>query len=348
MKKSFILFSLMLSLRAFAGEHDIDFGGRTDWKLRNNDIEKTGIPNSSSFEINYLLASFAGKINPTYSYFISADFLQSNSGSDVTNGTSGFIDEAFVSRTLSEGMAISLGKKAVLIGGREYDYYPYDLYTTSYFYRSAPLKEVGITLTKEVGEQLWMFQYFNGNKENGNNGINTQSKFGYSIGWYGSLFDKMVKPVVAYTVVPKGAGGAGAGVRKIKGNDVYVAGGVQLNTSFNFVFEVDYGMLTQNHFAGEDLHQKTKSIVGLIRYSGENFSPFFKVMSDLVTVDSTETNKRSAFDIGLEYKASGDDLISYHFVYTGESIKSNIDYSPTTITVGMKFDASMLKKLKVE
>jgi hypothetical protein len=341
MKKSVILFFLILSLQVFAGDHSIDFGGRSDWKLRNNDIDKTGTPNSSSFEINYLLASFSGKISPTYSYFISADFLQSSSSPDIVNGVSDFIDEAFISKTLSDGMSLSVGKKAILIGGREYDYFPYDLYTTSYFYQATPINDVGLTLTKEVGEQLWMFQFFNGNKTNVSSkpSVNTQSKFGYSVGWYGNLIDKFLKPVVAYTVVPKGVNG----IRLSKGDDVYIGAGVQVNTPHNFVLEVDYGMLTQNHFGGEGIHQKTKSIVGLIRYTGENYMPFFKMISDVITLDSNETDKRSAFDVGVEYKPSNDDLVSYHIVYTGESSKSNVDSSPTTVTVGLKFDASLLK-----
>jgi len=343
-----ILILVIFSMQAFAADHDIDFGGRTDWKLRNNDIDKTGTPNSSSFEMNYLLASFSGKLSPIYSYFVSADFLQSNTATDITNGTSSFIDEAFVSRSFAEGLTLSLGKKAVLIGGREYDYYPNDLYTTSYFYQAAPTNEVGITLTKEIGDQIWMLQYFNGNKENGSNGANTQYKLGYSLGWYGSMLDKMIKPVLAYTVVPKGPVGVTPELRNAKGNDVYLAGGVQINTPHNFVLELDYGMLTQNHFGGEGVHQKTNSLVGLIRYTGENYTPFFKMMSDVITVDSNETNKRSAFDVGLEYNPTGDDLVCYHIVYTGESIKSNVDSSPTTITVGLKFDASLLKKMKFE
>lgn len=341
MKNGLILFLFVISLQAFAGDHNIDFGGRSDWKLKNNDIDKTQDPNSSSFEINYLLTSFSGKLSPSYTYFISTDLLQSNTGSDVTNGTSAFIYEAYITKSFGEDMSVSIGKKTVLIGGREYDYFPYDLYTTSYIYNSAPDNELGVTLTKQVGEQLWMFQLFNGNKNNVTSKplSNTQSKFGYSLGWYGNFLDKFIKPIVAYTVVPKGAGGA----RTSKGDDVYIGGGVQFNTPHNFVLEADYGMLTENHFGGDGVHQKTKSIVGLIRYTGENYMPFFKMISDVITLDSAEKGKRSAFDVGVEYKPSNEDPVSYHIVYSGESIKSNVDSSPTSITVGLKFDASLLK-----
>jgi hypothetical protein len=343
MKKYLIILIMLISMSTFAGDQNIDFGVRSDWKLKNNDIDKTGIPNSSSFEVNYLLAAFSGKIGSTYHYFISTDLLQSNSTPDVVNKMPAFIDEAYLTKNVVEGLAFNIGKKAVLIGGREFDYYPYDLYSSSYYLLAKPSNEVGITVTKDVGEQLWMFQYFNGNKENGIHGSNTQSKFGYSIGWYGNLFDKFLKPIVAYAVVPKGVEGAGLGLRHSRGNDVYLGGGVQLNTPHNFIVETDYGMLTQNHFGGDGIHQITKSFVGLIRYTGENYLPFFKLMSDSITLDSAEIKKRSAFDVGIEYKAEKDDLVCYHFVYTGESIKSAVDSSPTTITVGLKFDASLLK-----
>ncbi|MBP9682857.1 MAG: hypothetical protein KBD76_15765, partial [Bacteriovorax sp.] len=63
---------------------------------------------------------------------------------------------------------------------------------------------------------------------------------------------------------------------------------------------------------------------------------------------STKTDSRTAYDLGFEYKEAKEDAIRYHVVYSGSSVKANINTSevkssPSSIMVGMKFTASLLK-----
>ena len=364
MKKfTFIAMTALLSAGAFAGDNTINVVGRAGWTYKDNDVAKTGTANSSSFNFDFLRTTFAGVVTPSVKYFATADFLGNTNSVDSVDGTSPFIDEAYLTKTFTNGTSLIVGKKAVLVGGREYDYLNFDRYTTSYFFNATPANQVGATLSRDFAEQTLMVQYFNGNKENGSatTGTNAQSKFGYAVGWYGSFKNGMIKPILAYTVVPE-AGGANGGLTSLstaatpahrvnKGNDEYMAAGVQFNTPHNVMFEVDYNVLTEKDAAGtitskKDL--KTTSMVAQIKYNGIKVSPFAKYISDTRKNDSTKTNSRIAYDLGFEFKESKDDAIRYQVVYSGSSVKDNINTtetksSPKSILVGLKFDAAVLK-----
>ncbi len=343
----------MTAAGAFAGDHTINIVGRTGWKW--NDKDSRTEANSSSFDIDYLRTSFAGAINPTVKYFVTGDLLETSSTKDNVDNTSAFIDEAFITKTFASGTGVTVGKKTVFIGGRDFDYSDSDRYTTSYFYDATPDNQVGLTLTQEWEGQTFVAQYFNGNKNNGGT-TNQQSKYGYSFGWYGELFGGWVKPIAAYTIIPEAAGadtslkaaGATPDIRAGKGNDEFIAAGLQLNTPHNVVLEGDYTILTEKKAVAGDKDLKTKSIVGVIRYTAERFSPFVKVFSDERKNDGTKSNKRFAYDAGVEFKEKSEDAIRYHVVYSGSTVKdyttgSEVKNSPKQIYVGLKFDASILK-----
>lgn len=336
---------------AFAGDNTINIVGRAGWQYKDNDIKKTGTPSSSSFNIDYLRTTFAGAVTPTVKYFATADFLGDNSTTDSADNTSSYIDEAFITKTFASGTGVTVGKKTVFIGGRDFDYNDSDRYTSSYFYDATPENQVGLTLTQEWEGQTFVAQYFNGNKNNGGaTTANEQSKFGYSVGWYGELFGGFVKPIVAYTVIPEGITGSTAtgGTRVSKGDDQFLAAGLQLNTPHNVVIEADYTILTEKAAAASNQDFKTRSIVGTVRYTAERFSPFVKVFSDERKTESTKTASRFAYDAGVEFREKADDAIRYHVVYSGSTVKNNINTtevksSPKSILVGLKFDAAVLK-----
>ncbi|MDD4972883.1 MAG: porin [Bacteriovorax sp.] len=351
----------IFSANAFAGDHSINAVGRTGWIYKDNDVKKTGISNSSSFNLDYLRTTLAGAVSPSVKYFLTVDLL-GLTGNDTVDGTPTLIDEAFVTKTFSFGTSATLGKKAVLIGGREYDYLNYDRYTTSFFYQATPVNQVGLTFSQEIAGQTFMAQYFNGNKDNGKGtATNAQSKFGYAVGWNGNLLNSMIRPIVVYTVVPE-AGGANGGLTSLsttatpdhranKGNDNFLSAGVQFNTPHNIILEVDYDLLTEKDAAGTISNKndlKTTSLVTLIRYTAERFAPFVKFISDTRELGSTKTESRLAYDLGVEFKESKDDMIRYHIVYSGASVKTGLNTtevksSPSSILVGLMFDASILK-----
>jgi hypothetical protein len=342
----------ILSTNTFAGDHTINAIGRTGWIFRDHD--SNSVSNSSSFNIDFLRTTFAGVVTPSVKYYITIDLLAANGTTDAIDSTSTFIDEAFVTKTFSTATSITLGKKAVLIGGREYDYLDYDRYTSSGFKNATPSNQVGLTVSQDIAGNSFIAQYFNGNKNNGTTGTNAQSKFGYALGWYGNFLDGAIKPIAAYTVVPEAANSLstlGTTSRVSKGNDNFLAAGLQFNLPMGFTLEADYNLLTEKDAAGtattkQDL--KTTSIVGLVRYTTDRFAPFFKIISDTSKLASTKTGSRLAYDAGLEFKESKDDMLRYHIVYSRSTVKTNINTttvktSPSSILAGVKFDAAILK-----
>lgn len=350
---SVAVMAAIISTSVFAGDHTINAVGRTALVYKDNDSTTTA--NSSSFNMDYLRTTFAGVVQPSVKYYLTVDLLGATSN-DAVDGTATLIDEAFVSKTFSFGTTASIGKKAVLIGGREYDYLNFDRYTTSAFYTAAPANQVGLSLAHEIAGQTFMAQYFNGNKNNAKaTTVNAQSQFGYSVGWNGNLLEGMIKPIVAYTVVPEGASAAstaGSTSRVNKGEDTYLGAGLQFNLPMSLVVEADYNLLTEKDAAGtvsakKDL--KTTSLVALVRYAGERFAPFAKLISDTNKTSSTKTGTKTAYDLGVEFKEAKEDMLRYHVVYSGSTVKTGLDtatttkHSPKSILVGLKFDAAILK-----
>lgn len=343
-------FATLISANVFAGDHTINAVGRTSWIYRDHD--ESGVSNSSSFNIDYLSTTFAGVVSPSVKYYLTADFLGDNSSADDVDGTSSFIDEAFVTKTFASATSVTIGKKSVLIGGREYDYHSADSYSLSAFNNAAPENQVGVTVAQDVLGNTFMAQYFNGNKTNGQTGVNAQSKFGYAVAWYGDILEGMIKPIVAFTVVPEAAGAGTTGANRVnKGNDQFIGTGLQFNLPMGLTIEADYNMLNEKDASGtitvkQDL--KTTSIVGLVRYTTDRFAPFVKFISDTSKLDSTKTGSKIAYDLGVEFKETKEEMIRYHLVYSGSTVKTGINTStvktsPKSILVGLKFDAAILK-----
>jgi hypothetical protein len=349
---SVAMIATLVSASAFAGDHTINAAGRAGFIYKDNDVKKTGTANSSSMNFDYLRTTFAGVVTPSVKYYLTTDLLAASGANDTVDGTSAFIDEAFLTKTFSFGTSLMLGKKAVAAGGREYDYLNFDRYTTSYYFQATPANQVGATLSHEVAGQTLILQAFNGNKKNGTT-ANAQSKYGYAAVWNGNLLNGMIKPIVGYTVAPEALGDSTTvtATRVNKGNDNFLSAGVQFNTPHDIMFEVDYNLLTEKDATGTTTAKKdlkTTSIVGQIRYNAERFAPFLKYIADERKLDSTKTDSRMAYDVGVEFKESKDDAVRYHVVYSGSTVKSGINTtevksSPKSVMVGMKFDASILK-----
>ena len=343
----------------FAGDQSIKVISRGGWKYMNNDVQKTTKPNSSNFNFDYLRTKFSGELTPSVKYVLTTNLLKADQANDTNEGISKMISEGYVTKTFSFGTQMSFGRKTTIIGGREYDYSSSDLYSTSYFYDATPSPyAMGITLAHEVAGQTFRAQYINGNKTVSTTGTASQSKFGYALEWNGNLMDGMIKPIISYTVIPEIAGASttaktttNSSTRANKGDDTFLGAGLQFNLPQNMILEADYNMLTEKDATGTTAAKKdlkTESIVVHAKMNGETLSPFVKFIADTRKNDSTKTDSRTAYDLGLEYKEAEEDAIRYHVVYSGASVKANINTtevksSPSSIMVGMKFTASLLK-----
>ena len=350
------MFTTLLSMNAFAGDQTINIQGRTGWKYADNDVKKTQVLSSSSFSVDFLRTTFAGVVTPSVNYYLQTNLLPASTTADVTDATSDLIFEAYITKTFSFGTALTVGKRAVLVGGREFDYVQYDNYTTSAFYDATPANQVGATLSHEIAGQTVMAQLMNGNKDDGKKdvnekSVNAQSKLGYALAWYGNISNGMIKPIVAYTVIPQGKGTGDD--RKFKGNDAYMSAGLQFNLPAGLTVETDYDLLTlKNATTGADTtvkaDKKIASMVALVKYDAGAFAPFARFVSDTKESNSVKTYTRTAYDLGVEFKEAKNDMIRYEIVYSASTVKTDMDTtevksSPSSILVGLKFDAAVLK-----
>lgn len=332
---------------ALAGDHTLNARSRASWSHIDNDITQTGLPSSSSFQIDYLNLTFAGNLSPTVKYEIMTDFLESNPNStpDTVNGTTQFIEEAFFVKKFSQGTSVTFGKMPINFGGIEYSYPEYDLYAPSAFWNSIPSNDVGLMLSHDFFDQNISLQYFNGNKENGsaaNPPINQQSKFGYSAFYHGSFLNGMIVPILGYTVIPKGVI---TNLRNNKGDDVYLAGGIQLNSPHNFTLELEYDNYSSQNAGAAKENLDTSSMVGVLRYSFQNVSPFFKyIKDDVKTLSISELN--SSYDFGVDVKENSESTFKYfaHYLYKDSENRLNSKKSkPQMMALGVVFDSAILK-----
>lgn len=357
------MFTTLLSMNAFAGDQTINIQGRTGWKYADNDVKKTQVLSSSSFSVDFLRTTFAGVVTPSVNYYLQTNLLPASTTADVTDATSDLIFEAYITKTFSFGSALTVGKRAVLVGGRESDYAEYDNYTNSAFYDAAPAEQVGATLSHEIAGQTVMAQLMNGNKDDGKDdgattdakSVNAQSKLGYALAWYGDISNGMIKPIVAYTVIPQGKSrGTSEDDRKFKGNDTYMSAGLQFNLPAGLTVEADYDLLTLKNAtrtaadATIKADKKITSMVALVKFDVGTCAPFARFVSDTKKSNSVKTYTRTAYDLGVEFKEAKNDMIGYEIVYSSSTVKSDMNTtevksSPSSILVGLKFDAAVLK-----
>ncbi len=87
------ILAALFSAYAFAGEHAINIVGRTGWSYQDNN--SSTVANSSSFNFDYLRATFEGAVSQTVKYYVVTDFL-GTTGNDIVDGTPSLIDAAIL------------------------------------------------------------------------------------------------------------------------------------------------------------------------------------------------------------------------------------------------------------
>jgi hypothetical protein len=340
----------LLSVGAMAADNTISATARMGLIVRDND--STIQRNSSAIEAEFFRMNFDGVLNTSTKYHMVLDPVVANSATDVTTNISSFITELWINRAIGDATNLIVGKQKVLTGSMEYWYATPDVYTYSQFNSAVTGRTAAATLSHKIMGQEFKVQLANGNEdkrtgythaygETGTTlaGAKSQSKFGYSFLYKGSVMDGMIKPILGYTVDPtERAGGA----------DTYLAGGAQVNAA-GFTVEAEYDLKTLKKASGTD-DKTVSSIVALVRHNGENFQPFVKFIADTKKTASVKTDARTAFDLGLEMKEVKDDSVRYHVVYSSQSTHSTVanvytkdTAKPSQIYAGVKFTADILK-----
>jgi hypothetical protein len=355
MKKiTLVAVSALIATTAFAGDHSIRAEGRMSWIGEDRDNKATGIGSSSELKAEWARVIFNGKLDAATTYNVDVNLAANTSVAPGTDNTGGLIDEVFITRTLAEGTTLDIGKKPLNFGGIEASHLIKDEYASSAYYGvvSSQDNEFGLTLNKEFAGQVLSLQYFNGNKNRKtgpSNDQNSQTKYGYSAQWVGSLANGMIKPNVGYVIMPKTIAGQ---------QDELLGAGFVLSAGI-FSLQADYGSVTNKKQGTNNVDKKKDSISGVFSYVGHDLvTPFAKYIADTdkTNNDGTKKSTTKTYALGFEFKESKTATVRYHAVYSSAETK----YASTaiassagglitgdkktigTILIGAKFETSIL------
>lgn len=347
--RSLVIMAVLTSFSTFAEEAiqpALSIVGRGQIISNDNKPADSGIKNYSDFNISFLQLKNFGKLNESTSYNISLDATNAGIANDQTSGVSSFVNMAYLTSKFNEKTSLIYGKQLILFGGKESDYSLIDLYTQSAFFLAQPIdNQVGVTLSQDFFAQNFKVEIFNGNKDRtaAVNGVQTspsaQTRLGWALLYTGSFLDENINPIIGYALLP--------GITD-HNDQRFFSAGIQLNFNYSLVFEADYSEDSIKNGVVSGTDNKIKSIVSLIKHNGEHFKPFIKYISDKENSANgtiTTFNKRSAYDVGLEYQPGKDDALRFHLVYSGSTITpfSGVKYSPMEVQLGVKMNATILK-----
>jgi hypothetical protein len=125
MKFKLLLASAFLATSAFAVESDMKVIGRFDY-VSEETKTATSKETRGEFETNFLRWKNAAKFNDTITGELTLDFATTGSHVTEDGETStdfmDMVDTAFITKTFGPGLSLTIGKQAILVGGREIDF----------------------------------------------------------------------------------------------------------------------------------------------------------------------------------------------------------------------------------
>lgn len=340
MKLKLLLASAFLATSAMAAvESESTVIARFDYV--NTATETTGTPEvtSGQMQTNFLSWKNTAKFNDTITGELTLDFTDSDAADAAANESLGnFVDTAFITKAFGPGFTATIGKQAVLVGGRENDWSDADLYLTSSFNSGVPDNLVGLTLGYTVAEQTFYVQHLEGTT------ATFVDKKVSGVAWYGNLMNNMINPIVSYHKI---------GTVRQGQYDILTAAGLQFNMNM-FLVEADYLMRSNERgglsATGGVVDAELKSMVAHVRYNHENFRPFVKYIKEdgegsFNLGGTTAEQERSAMEAGLEYVPNKDEAMRYHVVYNSAKAENSTgaarEVETKTIFAGVKFALSL-------
>jgi hypothetical protein len=267
--------------------------------------------------------------------------LQAGQGSaDRDNGLAGFVEEAYIVKKHGD-VSLLVGKQFVLTGGFENTYLVRDAYLYSAFNTAIDnfyltglnvgYSKEGQTLNLQVLQQQTSDQ------------TPLTDKKVIGLAYTGEFMDKMIVPMLSYYK---------QGTNRPGNYNIFTTASLRLKMS-QFLVEADYLMLEQEKLnATGDAELNT--MIGHVRYTHENFQPFFKYIKEEgkkgfqgLVAGSTES-ERNAWELGLEFVPNKDEDMRYHVVYNNAESKKKTP-APTSkvedqkIYAGIAFNYNLLK-----
>ncbi len=337
--KVLVASAFLASTASAAVESDSKIIARFDYV--NTKTERTATPETTSgqMQTNYLRWKNTAKFNDTITGELTLDFTDSEKADpSADEPVSNFVDTAFITKTFGPGFSATIGKQAVLVGGRENDWSGSDMYAFSAFNDGIPANLVGLSLGYTVAEQTFYIQHLEG--------VTTtlKDKKVSGVAWYGNLMNKMINPIVSYHKI---------GTDRVGQYDILMAAGLQFNMDM-FLVEADYLTRTNENgglnASAAVADAELKSMVGHVRYNHENFRPFVKYIKEdgegnYALGGTAVEQERSVMEVGLEYVPNKDEAMRYHVVYNTAKVENStgaaLEEKEKTIIAGVKWALSL-------
>ncbi len=326
--------SLILALSPLANaqeeKHALSLEARGEYQSLDADYSKTGARGDSRFVFNMARVTFTGPTGiDNQSYEMIVNYKGGTDGTVDDGNLNAAVETLNVSQDFGNDLSLTLGKFATYQGSNEWWYDDTDVYTySSYGYANdinADGYDAGLHLAYTIADQELVFEIINADE--GKTGVS--SRFSYLASYRGNFMNGTIVPMITYGIF------ADTG-NNIATQDKHLGLGVQLNVN-SFTVELEHNSVTEEKQGSSNYSDvEGTSMVGLVRFNGENFRPFVKYISEEAKDKAADKITKDSYDLGLEWYPNKDSGSRWHLTYSSEDYDCKSANSSTTCTVNEK------------
>lgn len=317
-----ILITFLAINSAFAG---IILDMRFDHKSYDPNEYVSGSPKEySQFQVSRLRIDMNGQINPETIYRARFNMLQNSATNTQRDGTSKFIDFAYLTRKLDDNFSFTLGKIITGMGGVEGSSSPADIYLTSIANNevSSIYYPVGVQMNGSFDGHAVKLSIANTTEDETdgtttNNVTNTRNLVG--VIYTSQILDGMFMPNISYHTEKYGNS-----PEKV---NTYLAVGTKIVFSD---FEVEADFLKNSYKQDPEsatYNKDTQSVLALIRYKVSELGSVHVKYEDSKKTGFTSAStsdsitKITGITGAIEYRPVADENWRLHFAYTQKTTR---------------------------
>lgn len=356
MKKVLATMGLAVLASPMANAGSLGFDFKSEF-VNTSYNDAAGTPNNSVFKVSRFDLNIGGKLGEMTSYTARIKLLNSNAKAYATigattsevspnDGTTSFIDAAYVTRTLMDGLELSVGKVWTGIHGWEGNLSGADvyLYTVAGDTFAGAGAATGANLGYKMGDHTFNVMVTNPNT----NMMSTttapnQDRNMWGVTYFGNLMGGMLLPVVTYHMDDQTVGSA-----KKKFSYLGLGGKFAME-----MFDIEADIL-MNNLEGNTTADKTDTVSSyylLARYKMGAFMPHLKYEISTAKINTSATVETKTDYTGLtaalEYLPVDNEMFRYHVAYTRRTEKADTSGAQEKATdklmFGVRLNADILK-----
>jgi len=319
---------------------------------------------SQSLVIRNARILVTGDLSEAISYTLRLDvknalYSSENVGQDTSIAA---LDRAYVEQHFLPWLALKVGRMPLMSGAIESDYSSMDRYYESYFvelvsYQVAPIT-TGIDLSATTSAHTFSLQVFNGVQETTgvNKGLQQAADLSTAVGYRGSLFGGMIKPIVSYNQFVRIRGGKGS---ERDDTTMFRAGGVGAQFSVAGAdLDLEYDVFRKPGFrfytwdgagvarAIDNPQDELRTVVTQLAYfdSQTHLRPFVKWSQDRNKMAGEERRNYVRYAYGVEYRPLPKGF-RYHAVVVDQQDSDRLTNASRVTTASRKYILGLAAKI---